>query len=127
MMAPNTPPDKSPIDTLVEEFKSILGPQYSSLMISNKWMAKNNPNDYFILSFSGQVLRLLERSATMKNEYELQVKTGALKVNNENKDRSFAMSFLDKIDKISGLLTTNKAELFFKSKDDGNERPHTPH
>ncbi len=116
MMTPNT--TTNPINGLIEEFKSILGPQYSSLMISNKWMAHQDPNDYFILSFSGQVMRLLERSETTKNDYELQVKTGVLKLNNQEKDRKFAMSFLDKIDKISGLLTSNKAELFFKSKEE---------
>lgn len=118
MMTVSTPPFKSPIDGLIEEFKTILGPHYSSLIISNKWMGSEEPSDYFILSFSGQVLHLLEKSGTLKNQYELSVKTGAIKLNDQEKDRDFSMNFLDKIDKISGLLTANKAELFFKSREE---------
>ena len=42
---------------------------------------------------------------------------GVFKINNEEKNRSFMTQFLEKVEKISGMLVHNQVELFFKEKE----------
>lgn len=120
MMTPNTPPEgnKPSLEQMIGELKTLLGPNNVGMMISNKWIGAEEPTEYFILSLSTQSLRLLERTDTTKNEYELSLKTQTLKFNNQEKDRNFALSFFDKVDRLTALLATNEAQLFFKAREE---------
>ncbi|NBV84333.1 hypothetical protein EBR57_09495 [bacterium] len=117
MLPPKMSTGKPTLADLLTEFKSIMGDRYTSIMVSDKWMAHHDQSHYFILTFSGKTLRLLERTQVAKTEYELTVATGVFKINNEEKNRSFMTQFLEKVEKISGMLVHNQVELFFKEKE----------
>jgi hypothetical protein len=104
------------LSAIIDEFKSILGPEHSSMMISNKWLPNHSASEYFILNFSAHYLRLLEHHDTIKNEYELALETGVIKVNGEEKNYSFVVLLMEKVDKIMARLVVNEAQVYFKTK-----------
>lgn len=105
------------LTALIAEYKSILGPDYSSMMISDKWLPDHDPEHYFLLSCTMQSMKLLERQHNSKNEYELNFSNGSIKVNGEEKGNSFVLAFLEKLKKIDQRIASEEAQVYFKKKD----------
>ena len=91
---------KTQIDELIQNFEEELGAHYDSMIISNKWMQEELPEEYFILNFSSHSLKILERKHSSRIEYEFSLDTYTVKIDQVEKTPEFINTILLKTDQV---------------------------